>query len=589
MYDLGLIGNCQSLALVSPQGSIPWLCWPRPDSPPIFGHILDADGGVFSICPAGETHSATQRYIPNTNIIESTITSDDGSYTITDLLPRFEQHGRTYRPLTLIRIVRRVTGQPQITVRCRPVQGWTKTPAPVMRGNSHVRFQGYSDELRLTTNLPLTYLLEEQSTSLMGTLYFALTWGVPVEGDLGQACEDFLHRTTDHWRNWVRSTTIPVHYQREAIRSALVLKLHCFEETGAVLAAATSSLPEEPGGVRNWDYRFCWLRDAFFTVGALYRLGHSSELEGILGFLLDVAQRGKDNILHPVYRLDGTLPLPELEHPEWAGSSGSKPVRSGNQAAEHVQNDVYGEMLLVLAALYQDERFAHLRGPDWESLLITLAGRCRDCLAEPDAGLWELRGGWKPHAFSTLLCWAGLDRFAELAERGQVAVDAAPWRLAAAAADHQLRLSVQHGVLFNAPGEDVTDASLALLPLLRHPDRELSRRTVATIVDQLSVREDGQATGFFYRYRYRDDFGLPESAFVVCSFWVAEALAKLGQTDEAENILKRSLSAANGLGLFAEHYNPGECRQTGNFPQCYSHVGLIHAAFAISPAWPSVI
>lgn len=588
MYNLGLIGNCQAMALVSPQGAIPWLCWPRPDSPPVFGQLLDPNGGVFEIRPAGAIRKTIQTYLPNTNVLETVITSDDGEMSITDLLPRFDQLGRTYRPLTLIRIVRRLSGQPQIVVRCKPVQGWSRIPAPVMRGNSHVRYQGFSDELRLTTSLPLTYLLEEQSTSLTGTVYFALTWGVPIEGDLGQVCEDFLRRTIDHWRGWVRHTTIPVRFQREAIRSALVLKLHCFEETGAVLAAATTSLPEEPGGVRNWDYRFCWLRDAFFTVGALYRLGHSAELEGVLGFLLDVAQRGGDGTLHPVYRLDGTLPLPEVEHPSWAGFAAGQPVRSGNQAAEHVQNDVYGEMLLVLAALYQDERFAHLRSPDWERLLTSLAGRCRDSMALPDAGLWELRNGWKPHAFSTLLCWAGLDRFASLAERGLVQADPQPWRQAVTAADQQLRLSVRDGALFNAPGDDTPDASLALLPVLRHPDRALARRTLEVITKHLGL-EGPAGAGFFYRYRYHDDFGLPQRAFVVCSFWVSEALAVLGQTTEAGTILARSLSAANDLGLFAEHFDPGAGLQTGNFPQCYSHVGLIHAAFTVSPDWPSVI
>lgn len=589
MYKFGLIGNCQSLAMVSSQGSITWMCWPRPDSPPIFGQLLDGDGGAFEIRPAGIIRSTHQRYIHNTNVMETIITSDDGAFIITDVLPRFEQHGRTYRPLTLMRIVRRLEGHPQIIANCRPVQGWSRMKAPITRGNSHVRFMGYDDELRLTTNLPLTYLLDQQSTSLTGTLYFALTWGVPIEGDLAQVCEDFLARTIDHWRNWVQHTTIPVRFQSEVIRSALVLKLHCFEETGAVLAAATTSLPEEPGGVRNWDYRFCWLRDAFFTVGALYRLGHSCELEGVLSFLLGVAQRSQDGVLRPVYRLDGTLPLPELEHPEWSGFEDGRPVRSGNKAAEQVQNDVYGEILLVLAALYQDERFAHLRGPDWESLLMNLAGRCRDTMAEPDAGLWELRGRWKPHAFSALMCWAGLDRFAELATSGRITADPKPWREAAAKADLQLRLSVNDGVLYNAPGDITPDASLALLPLLRHPDRPLAERTLAVIVDRLALLHDGKQTGFFYRYSYCDDFGRPERAFVVCSFWIAEAFASLGKISEANEILTNSLRAANGLGLFSEHFTPNEQQQTGNFPQCYSHVGLIHAAFAVSPAWPSVI
>lgn len=587
MRGHALIGNCQGCGLVGEDGAIGWLCLPRPDSPPVFGSILDPEGGHFSIAGVPPARTA-QRYLPNTAVVETVHEGEDGSrFEVLDFMPRFEQHGRIYRPLQLMRIVRPLAGMPQVTVSCRPVLGWSRQPAELQRGNSHVRWAGYPGQLRLTTDLPLTYLIEERPFTLTAPLHFVLSWDVPVEADLAETCTVFLHRTTDFWRTWVKRCSIPMLHQAEVIRSAITLKLHCWEETGAVLAAPTTSLPEIPGRERNWDYRFCWLRDAWFTVSALSRLGHLDDLEGMLGFLLDLAHRDGGD-LHPVYRIDGSLPLPELEHAGWAGSEGSQPVRSGNQAAEHVQNDVYGEMLLALSTLYRDERFAHRRDGRWADLLALLARRCHATLGQADAGLWELRGGWKPHAFSALLSWAGLRAYERLVAGGRLPGEAAVWSGMRAEAEAELQRSVQGGVLCNAPGEAVADASLALVAILQHPDRELCRRTLAAIRSQLSFRIDGVDSGFFFRYRQADDFGQPEHAFVICSFWVAEALARLGEVEEGGRILRQALAAANHVGLLPEHFDPRSGRRHGNFPQCYSHVGLIAAACAVSPDSPLI-
>jgi GH15 family glucan-1,4-alpha-glucosidase len=588
MYDLGLIGNCQASALVSRHGSVEWLCLPRPDSPPVFGRLLDPDGGHFSIAPV-HPGSSSQRYHDATNVLATAHTDAQGNrFTVIDFFPRFEQMGRVYRPLMLIRRVIPLIGTPLVQVTVRPVLGWSKTPAEVVRGNSHLRFNGYDDQVRLTTTMPLTHLLGDGVIALTRPLEFALTWGVPVEDDLAAVAENFQRRTEDWWRTWVKHGATPLLFQHEVIRSALTLKLHCYEETGAVLAAVTTSLPETPGAVRNWDYRFCWLRDAYFTVSALHRLGHFRELEGILAFTLDVIHRENLERLRPVYRVDGTTPLPELECPGWRGHRDSQPVRDGNQAAEHVQNDVYGEMLLTLAPIYFDERFAHLRSPAYDQLLEVLATRCMATLDEPDAGLWELRDGWKPHAFSALMSWSALERYGRLAELGRIrAVPAVVtgWRDRAQAA---LMRSVADGVLWNAPGERVPDASSLLLAHVRHPDRALVERTVTTIGSQLAWNGD-PTSGFLYRYRYQDDFGTPDHAFVICSFWHAEALARIGRAEQAQQVMERAMTSANHLGLIAEHWDPAKRQQHGNFPQCYSHVGLITAAFAVSPPWSTVL
>jgi GH15 family glucan-1,4-alpha-glucosidase len=583
-----MIGNCQASALVGADGGIDWLCLPRPDSPPIFGRLLDPDGGTFRIGPS-KPFSSTQRYIANTAVLETIFALEDGtSFSVTDFMPRFDKNGRIHRPLQLMRIVAPLSGLPSIKAICRPVTGWRREAAEVQRRSTHLAYAGLTGRLHLATDLPLTYLLEEQAITLTTSLTFVLSWDEHIEADVEQTVAAALRRTVDAWRLWVKHCSLPVLRQAEVIRSAITLKLHCFEETGAVLAAPTTSLPEIAGRERNWDYRYCWLRDAWFTVSALFRLGHADDLENLLTFLLDVAHRQSDGRLHPVYRLDGTLPLPELEHAEWTGFADSQPVRSGNQAAEHVQNDVYGEMLLALGVLYRDERFVHLRSLRWEGLLRLLALRCHQTLGEPDAGLWELRGEWKPHAFSTLLSLAGLRSYERLIASGRIKDDPELWAGRREQAERELAKSIVDGVLWNSPDEKLPDASMTFLAVLGLGERSVRSATLAVILDRLAYRVDGQETGFYYRYRYDDDFGTPEHAFVICSFWIAEAMARLGDLKGGAKALDRTLAAANPLGLFAEHFDPATGKQSGNFPQCYSHVGLISAAFACSTDSPLI-
>lgn len=582
MYPHGLVGNCQSSALIHPSGSVEWFCAPRPDSPPIFGKILDSEGGEFSIAGVSEKILGTQRYLPNTNVLETTVASPEGVFRITDFFPRYEQHGRMYRPVTLIRIVTPVSGTPRLRVRCRPVNGWSKEPVPPIRGNAHLRFDFPGESLRLLTSMPLTHLCDETEIALTEKIYFALSWGSAVEEDLQDVCERALAKTIQYWQMWVKHCSIPSLFQRETIRSALALKLHCYEDTGAILASVTSSLPEEPGGTRNWDYRFCWPRDSYFTLSAFHNLGHFEEMEGFLKFLLRIAQ--KNRVIQPVYRVDGTLPLPELTHPNWEGHLGGRPVRSQNEAATHVQNDVYGELILALAPIFLDERFQHLRTPDVQTLIADLALQCSDTLSQPDAGLWELRGGWREHTFTNLMCWAGLDRAATLKRLGflpDLSIDVVRER---ERAEMAVRKGVQELSLRNGPGDGSLNAALFLAPLVRFPDVDVCETTVQACYDGLKMGD----TDFLFRYRAVDDFGVPQSAFVVCSFWWIQALA-LTNRREARAALERVLRAATPLGLLSEHFDPVANKQLGNFPQTYSHVGLINSAFAVSPPWSEVL
>lgn len=591
MYPYGLIGNCQTAALISNEGSIDWLCMPRPDSPPIFGRILDSEGGHFSISGMGK-FSGQHSYIPNTTILKTIITNEDGSqFEITDFAPRFYQHGRIYRPISLFRIVRPIKGSPTIQVSCRPVDGWTKTPVKPIRGNSHLKFELQNDFMRLVTNMSLTYLCEEKTFLLSEPLYFGLTWSTGIEEDIVSVCERFFSQTIDYWNTWVKHCSIPSLYQKETIRSALTLKLHCFEDTGAILAALTTSLPEERGQTRNWDYRFCWLRDAYFVLTAFYNLGHFEEMEGFIKFLLNIAEKHEHSRerLWPVYRLDQTLPIPEIEHPNWKGFYGSRPIRSNNQAAEHVQNDVYGEMILTLAPVFLDERFLHLRTKDLDRLLSNLAVFCAKSISKPDAGLWEIRNGWQEHSFSNLMCWAGLDRINKIQSLGFLHELGFDLSAAILSAEKAIRSACRDGSLRNGPTDDSFDSSLLQLSNLGFPDESLAKKTLSQIQSSLQLGNGSELSNFLYRYSRQDDFGRPQSAFLICSFWLIQSLARTGQIEKARETMRAVMTSANSLGLFSEHYMPNEHLQTGNFPQAYSHVGQINAAFAVSPPWGNVL
>lgn len=591
MYPYALIGNCQASALVSELGSIDWLCFPRPDSPPVFGKLLDSEGGSFSIVGL-ENSIGTQSYLPNTNVLRTLITNDDGSqFEVIDFCPRFYQHGRIYRPNSLFRIVRPIQGNPMIQVKCRPVDGWSKNLIKPVRGNSHLRFDLRDDHMRLLTNMPLTYLCEELLFTLSEPLYFGLTWGLGIEDDIVDVSQRFLNQTVAYWNMWVKHCSIPSLYQQETIRSALILKLHCYEDTGAILAALTSSLPEERGQVRNWDYRYCWLRDAYYVLTAFHNLGHFEEMEGFIKFLLGIAEQhdhSRDR-LRPVYRLDQSLPIPEMIHENWSGFSGGRPVRSGNQAAEHIQNDVYGEMILTLAPIYLDERFHHLRTKDHERLLAQLGKFCAQNISKPDAGLWEIRDGWQEHSFSNLMCWAGIDRLEKIRERGFLKMIGFDLSSSKLAAEDAIRRAVLENSLRNGPSDPSFDSSLLQLSNLRFPDEDTVKNTVLQIQLNLKLGEDNDYRDFLYRYLRKDDFGQPQSAFLICSFWLIQALVRIGQLDHARSAMKNVMLSANSLGLLSEHYIPGSKMQTGNFPQAYSHVGQINAAFAISPAWSEIL
>jgi GH15 family glucan-1,4-alpha-glucosidase len=404
---------------------------------------------------------------------------------------------------------------------------------------------------------------------------------------LAPLCERFLTETVRYWQRWIKECEVPPLYQQDVIRSALALKLHCFEDTGAIVAAMTTSIPESPGSGRTWDYRYCWLRDAYYALSAFRLLGHFEEREQFVQYLINVASASPDLTLAPLYRVDARADIEERVLSGWAGFNGEGPVRIGNAAAKQRQNDIFGEMVLALSPVYLDDRFGAERSRETYALLEALARKAIEVAGTPDTGIWEFRNGNKPQTFSSLMCWAAADRMATVAQR-QGKSSVADFRAAAERIRAEIVAQAWNGKIgafASTYGGSDLDASLLQMASLRMYPAGDSR-----LIRTIDAIHTGLATGgWLMRYRMDDGFGAPQVAFILCTFWLIEALASTGRMAEARSLLDRARSALSPLGLLSEDYELEGLQMWGNFPQAYSHVGLIHAAFAASPRWAEVL
>jgi GH15 family glucan-1,4-alpha-glucosidase len=586
LEHLALVGNCQFSALVHRTGEVAWCCLPRFDSEPVFSSLLDHECGGRFLVGAAEGEPGEQRYLDNTNVLVTRFETPSGSFRVLDFAPRFVQHDRTFRPTQLFRILEPIAGTPRIRVRCDPRLGWSKGVPPTLLGSNHVRYEGFGAPLRLTTDIPLSYV-GGQPFALTSRRHLVLAWGAPIEEPLAPLCDRFFGETVRYWQRWVKHCDIPPLYQPEVIRSALALKLHCFEDTGAIVAAMTTSIPEAPRSGRTWDYRYCWLRDAYYALGAFRLLGHFEEREQFIEYLLNVASSAPDLKLRPLYRVDGGSDLEERVLDGWPGFGGDGPVRVGNGAAAHLQNDVFGEMVLALAPIFLDERFSAERSPAALGLIERLARKAVSVAGTPDAGIWEYRNEWMPQTFSSVMSWAGAERMARVAalhapalrEEFEQAAEGIRSEIVARAWSPALR------AFAGAYGGPEHDASLLQMATLRFlPPNDA--RLVGTID---AIRASLSKDGWLFRYRLDDGFGQPTVAFIICTFWLAEALAAIGRKADAKAVLEKARSALSPLGLLSEDYETSSLRMWGNFPQAYSHVGLIHAAFSASPPWADIL
>ena len=579
-YNYGIIGNCAFLGLVDTHANIGWMCWPRFDSSFIFGSLLDQEGGGrFSIQPEWENYESSQQYIYNTNVLETTFECEDGSYKVIDFAPRFNQYERSYKPLMLVRKIVPIKGTPRIRVACHPVGNYGETLPTRVFGSSHIRYSGLDSPVRLTTNIALSYVEKEQAFVLNEAKHCILTWGVPLEGPLEFTVDTFLEKTVKYWRSWVLNTSTENFHQEAVIRSALTLKLHQYQDTGAIIAAATTSLPEFPGSGRNWDYRFCWVRDAHYTIKALNDLSHFRILEDYANFIENIVLN-EDKRFHPFYPItidrepvEKILPL--------KGYLGERPVRIGNQAYEHIQNDVYGQVLVTILPLFTDRRLAASE----HSTLINLVKHClnmiRETIDEPDNGLWEFRGISQKHSYTFLFHWAGANAARKIARSicDEDLEKQASELIKASSEMIESCFDEERGVYTQAVDSPNLDASLLQLINMGYldPKSDRARKHLEVLESELKTE-----SGLFYRYKHVDDFGAPESTFLICAFWYVEALARMDRVEEAIEIFEKLIEHGNHLGLLSEDVHEKSGSQYGNFPQTYSHVGLINAAFIIS-------
>ena len=578
-YDMGVIGNCSYLTYISKAAEIKWMCLPRFDSSFLFGSLLDREkGGEFYIKPAGNDFYTYQSFLKNTNILTTEFITGDGKFRVTDFAPRFYQYDRYYRPLMLMRKIELLDGNPFITVKCEPVGSYGAFRPEIVAGSNHIRYLNFDTQVRLTTNIPLTYIINNQPFILNETCYLAFTYGVPLEAPLESTAEDFLEKTTKYWLQWIKNTSIPNIFQDEIIRSALVLKLHQYEDTGAIIAAGTTSLPEAPGAGRNWDYRYCWMRDSYYTLNAFNNLGHFDELEKYFLYIQNIILSEKKKI-RPMYTIAGTG-VPKEKELELEGYLGNRPVHLGNGAFSQEQNDIYGQVLASLLPLYIDRRLNYLSYKKSREVVYWLLNRIEETMELPDAGIWEFRNKLQENCYTFLFHWAGSKAAEKIATHfSDNDLRSKAGRLASRAAEKiEKCYRPDLKAYMQAIGNENYDAATLHLVNMNYlePSSERARDHLAALAGHLKTEE-----GLFYRYLHEDDFGKPETTFLVCAFWYAEALAGTGRVDDAMQTIEKLLGYSNHLGLFSEDAGC-DGSQWGNFPQTYSHVGLMNAIYRIA-------
>lgn len=587
--DLALLGNGTLGVLVDPSAEMVWGCFPRFDGDPVFCTLLrerrgEADFGYFAI-ELFDCIRREQEYLVNTPIVVTRLfDARGGCVEVTDFAPRFMQFGRVFAPMMLVRKLQRISGAPRVRIRLRPAREYGAVPAGSSMGSNHLRFLGGEPVLRLTTDVSITALAEELPFFLDGSATLLLGPDETVTGSIAELGERFLAETGAYWRDWVRNLAIPFEWQDAVIRAAITLQLNVFEDTGAIIAAMTTSIPESPDSGRNWDYRHCWLRDGYFVVDALNRLGATRTMERYLGYVVNIVAGAPEWRLQPVYSLSGRTVTEEHTVESLRGYRGMGPVRVGNQANQQVQHDVYGSAILAATHVFFDQRLEHRGDEALFRRLEPLGLQAAALFDQPDAGIWELRGTIRVHTYSSVMCWAACDRLARIAARLALGARADFWSAEAARIhafiSERAWNSELNSFVATMNGTELDASLLCLndLGFLKADDPKF----VGTVraVQRCLGRGD-----CIFRYTEADDFGAPENAFLVCTLWFVNALAAMGEHDEARALFEKVLARRNRHGLLSEDIDPVTGELWGNFVQTYSMVGLIVAAMRLSIPW----
>lgn len=589
--DLAVVGNCSTAALVDPAGQIVWWCYPRFDSGPVFSALLDPQvqaSRAFAVELEGLA-STTQWYEPRTAVLRTRLLDQAGQgVEITDFAPRFNLHGRLFRPAQLVRRIRPIGGRPRVRVWFRPGGAWSRSEPAVSRGSHHLRFAWTGLAFRLNTNLPLTYLESGQWFTLHAPASLLVGPDETFDGSIEETAHAFEQRTLAEWRDWTSRLALPFDWQGEVLRAAITLKLCQFEETGAIVAALTTSIPEAASSGRNWDYRYCWMRDAFFVIRALNSLAEVGTMEQYLRWLYDVVRTADGRPLQPLYGIGLEAELPESIVEGISGYRGMGPVRIGNQAHEHAQHDVYGHVVLGAAQAFFDQRLGRRADRGDYPMLDSAGERAWALFDQPDAGMWELRGRARVHTSSSLMCWAAIDRLAKICHVLGLHDRAAVWL----ERSQQVRETIlsrawspaRQSFVESFEGEHL-DAGVLLMAEIGFLDPHDPR-----FVSTLQALEANLADGpFMRRYEAPDDFGPPETSFTACSFWRIDAMARSGRKEPARELFEALLARCNAVGLLSEDIDPVTGALWGNFPQTYSMVGIVNSAVRLSRSWDEFV
>jgi GH15 family glucan-1,4-alpha-glucosidase len=591
--DLAPIGNCAVNALIDPNGRFVWSCHPRPDGEPIFSALLEpACGGSsaagFWSVELADHQFTEQSYLKNTAVLRTLRRDARGAAVeIIDFAPRMHVHGRMFRPLAFFRLVRPVSGAPRIKVSLRPTSDRGAQPAAASLGSNHIRYDCGTAVVRLTTNAPISHISEERTFRLEKPIAMFLGPDEPYPGDIAGDAEHMLLNTVSYWRDWVRTLSLPLDWQEAVIRAAIGLKLCAYEETGAIIAAMTTSIPEAPNSSRNWDYRYCWIRDAYYVIRALNRLGAADMLENYLAYLRNLVDQSAGGDVQPVFGVGLEQELDERIEHGLAGYRGMGPVRFGNQAHKQRQNDVYGQIVLPLAQSFFDHRLLRMGDIDDFHSLERVGDRAWEAHDKPDAGLWEFRTRERVHTYSAVLCWAACERLGNVAETLNLPDREEFWRDRATTIRNKIEAAAwdeSRRTYTGSFGGAELDASLLQLVELGftpagHPH---AIGTMAAVERELRRGDN------LFRYAEADDFGLPETAFNFCTFWFIEALHREGRTEEAKSLFEKLLTRRSRAGLLSEDVALETGEAWGNYPQTYSLVGIITCAWALSRPWQAV-
>ena len=584
--DYGVIGNCRSAALISKEATIEWLCLPAFDSASVFVSILDKDkGGCFGIKTSDEYHY-TQKYIPKTNILSTNVSNGTDSFEIIDFMPRYHYDNnpnQIYAPPDLIRFLRLKSGSPKFRLNYDPKLEYAEHKTINAINQEFIKsytLKGAYDSLYLYTNMDKEKVLNGELVELKEDIFFLISYNQKLLLPNIERSYLKLQRTKVYWLNWSEKTWKFDHYNDEIVRSALVLKLLSYDKTGAVLAAVTTSLPESIGEIRNWDYRFCWMRDASMVVKVMTNLSHRKSAQRFMNFIIDVVN-DKDDKIQIMYGINRQKNLQERILTHLSGYENSAPVRIGNAAYKQKQHDIYGILMDVIYQQFKLFDVSLLNREELWTITRSIVRIVEENWQKPDRGIWEIRTTQRHFTFSKLLCWVAVDRAIKVGDLLKQREYEGKW--------NKLRESIRKNILSKAWSEKVQsftqaygyddlDASTLLMESYGFIEASDPKFLSTVKASKSELLRDG----LMYRYKNRDDFGKPSSSFTICSFWMIRALYKTGEEEEARLLFDKLLSYSNHVGLFSEDIDFETKRLLGNFPQAYSHLALIETAMLFS-------